>query len=77
MINAAGKLEPHKSIDIFHGMGGVADWATAFPKQCTLDTAKTFPPCADWCDHQSCDQCHPNNVGYTKMAALMKAGLGL
>jgi len=44
-------------------MGGSPDWATKFPKSCTLDTAKTYKPCAWWCDKQSCDQCHPNNNG--------------
>ena len=51
------------AIDIFTGMGG-SNWETpAFPKSCTLDTAKTYKPCAWWCDAQSCDQCHPNNNG--------------
>jgi lysophospholipase L1-like esterase len=50
-------------IDIFTGMGGSPDWAAKFPKSCTLDTAKTYKPCAWWCDKQSCDQCHPNNNG--------------
>ena len=64
-------------IDVFTGMGGVADWATAFPKSCSIADSATYKPCAWWCDKQSCDQCHPNNNGYTKMASIMKAGLGL
>jgi len=76
LINKAGDIGT-TSIDVFSGMGGVADWSTVFPKSCTLDTAKTYKPCAWWCDKQSCDQCHPNNDGYTQMAKLMKAGLGL
>jgi len=64
-------------IDVFSGMGGVPDWQTKFPTSCSLATAKTYPPCAWWCDAQSCDQCHPNNDGYTQMAHIMKAGLGL
>ena len=64
-------------IDIFTGMGGSPDWASKFPGKCSLATAKTYKPCAWWCDAQSCDQCHPNNNGYTEMATLMKAGLGL
>ena len=64
-------------IDIFTGMGGTPDWAKTFPVSCSLASAKTYAPCAWWCDAQSCDQCHPNNNGYTKMAALMKTGLGL
>jgi hypothetical protein len=60
-------------------MGGEPNWATdpAWPKSCTLDTAKTWKPCAWWCDAQSCDQCHPNNNGYTNMAKVMQAGIGL
>ena len=58
-------------------MGGSPDWASKFPQKCSLATAKTYKPCAWWCDAQSCDQCHPNNNGYTEMATLMKAGLGL
>lgn len=66
-------------IDVFTGMGGEANWASDsnWPKSCTLDTAKTWKPCAWWCDKQSCDQCHPNNDGYTHMAAVMKKGIGL
>merc|ERR1712087_388916 len=54
-------------IDVYTGMGGVADWQAEFPALCTLDTARTWKPCAWWCDQQSCDQCHPNNNGYTQM----------
>lgn len=76
LIHAANKLtEP--VIDIFTGMGGVPDWAKVFPDKCSLETAKTYKPCAWWCDHQSCDQCHPNNDGYHQMALKMKEGLGL
>lgn len=42
-------------IDIFGAMGGVADWETEFPKQCTLNS--NWKPCALFCDSQSCDQC--------------------
>ena len=75
-INKANKLGT-APIDIFTGMGGEANWQKDFPSSCTLDTAKTWTPCAWWCDKQSCDQCHPNNDGYTKMASLMMAGLQL
>merc|ERR1712190_355034 len=64
-------------IDVYTGMGGVTDWETKFPASCTLDTAKTFAPCAWWCDKQSFDQCHPNNDGYTQMASIVAKGLGL
>ena len=57
-------------IDVFTGMGGSPDWATKFPASCTLATAKTYPPCAWWCDSQSCDECHPNNNGCKPRAGL-------
>jgi lysophospholipase L1-like esterase len=64
-------------IDVYSGMGGVTDWEAKFPKSCQIDTAKTWAPCAWWCDKQSCDQCHPNNAGYHQMATLVLKGLGL
>ena len=65
-------------IDMFSAFGGVPDWRARFPAGgCTLDTAKTWKPCAWWCDAQSCDQCHPNNNGYTHFASAVYAGLGL
>merc|ERR1711907_614025 len=35
-------------IDVYTGMGGVADWATnpKFPKSCTHDNHDAWPPCA-------------------------------
>lgn len=76
LINEANRL-PHDPIDIFAAMGGKPNWANYFPKSCTLETAKSYKPCAWWCDKQSCDQCHPNNNGYTHMAAAMMEGIGL
>ena len=58
-------------------MGGNPNWRKDFPGSCTLETAKTWKPCGWWCDAQSCDQCHPNNNGYTNMAKVMQAGIGL
>jgi lysophospholipase L1-like esterase len=66
---------PSAAIDVYHGMGGTASWASDFPPSCKLGSA--FKPCAWWCDKQSCDQCHPNNDGYTQMATIMKKGLGI
>jgi len=62
-------------IDLYSQMGGVADWKTTFPDKCVLNSS--FPPCASFCDRQSCDQCHPNDAGYGKMAKLIQKGLGL
>jgi hypothetical protein len=61
-------------IDIFTGMGGCPDWQLKFPKQC--DLSSPWQQCAWWCDEQSCDQCHPNDDGYTKMASIVMKGLG-
>merc|ERR1711874_694547 len=49
-------------IDVFGGMGGVANWTDAFPAKCELNS--TWAPCAWWCDDQHCGQTHPNNMGY-------------
>lgn len=68
----AGVLGP---IDLYSQMGGVSDWQAKFPKSCSLDS--TFAPCKLWCDKQSCDQCHPNDDGYHKLAELIQTGLGL
>jgi len=62
-------------IDLYSPMGGVPDWQTKFPKSCTLNS--TFAPCKWWCDKQSCDQCHPNDDGYSRIATLLQKGLGL
>jgi|TARA_B110000208_G_scaffold137747_1_gene166366 lysophospholipase L1-like esterase len=77
LIEAANKPEVLKTIDIFTGMGGEANWATdaAWPKDCAIGSP--WQPCAWWCDKQSCDQCHPNDNGYTHLATVLQAGLGL
>ena len=62
-------------IDVFGGMGGVADWEDEYPDKCELDSA--LASCAWWCDEQSCDQCHPNDDGYVQLAKTVMAGLGL
>ena len=76
LINKAADINT-PIIDVFTAMGGTADWKTAAPNGCTKDNAKTFAPCAWWCDDQHCDQCHPNNNGYVHLASAVKAGLGL
>ena len=58
-------------------MGGVPNWQATFPVSCSLESAKTYKPCAWWCDTQSCDQCHPDDNGYVQLATTVKAGLGL
>jgi lysophospholipase L1-like esterase len=61
-------------INMFAAFGGVADWPSQFPDGCKLSSP--WKPCAWWCDKQSCDQCHPNDVGYTHFAKAVYAGLG-
>lgn len=54
-------------LNLYTGMGGVPDWAAAFPTHgCNLTSG--FAPCKWWCDGQSCDQCHPNDNGYHQLA---------
>ena len=66
-------------IDIYSAMGGETNWNRDphFPlgTGCTIDS--TWGPCKYWCDSQSCNQCHPNDVGYSYLAAALKGGLGL
>ena len=76
LINDANTLSS-ASIDVYGTMGGSPTWESKFPASCTLDTAKTYPYCRFWCDAQSCDQCHPNDNGYTLLAATIMAGIGL
>lgn len=73
LIEKAGNI--NGLIDVYTGMGGVTDWHAKFPPSCQLSSP--WPPCAWWCDKQSCDQCHPNDNGYTNMAKVVKAGLGI
>jgi lysophospholipase L1-like esterase len=62
-------------IDVFGGMGGVADWQDKFPDKCEKNSA--WAPCGWWCDDQHCDQCHPNDNGYAHLATVVQKGLGL
>jgi lysophospholipase L1-like esterase len=62
-------------IDIYTGMGGVPDWQSKMPDHCTLNSSWT--PCKYWCDSQHCDQCHPNDNGYSLFAQVLLKGLGL
>ena len=70
----AANAEVHGPIDVYAGMGGTKDWPTAFPASCVLNS--TWPECPLWCDKQSCDQCHPDDNGYHKLAQIVYAGLG-
>mmetsp|Transcript_11151 Transcript_11151/g.16729 ORF Transcript_11151/g.16729 Transcript_11151/m.16729 type:complete len:563 (+) Transcript_11151:31-1719(+) len=57
-----------KIIDIFSAFGGSEKWQTDFPSAgCQIDD-NTWEFCAYYCSEQSCDQCHPNDVGYARLA---------
>lgn len=72
-INSANSL-PHNAIDVFDALGG--NMQSQFPPGgCTLSTMKDAG-CANFCDQQSCDQCHPDDVGYHLMAQTIQAGIG-
>jgi len=62
-------------IDVFGGMGGIADWQDKFPDKCEKNSA--WQPCGWWCDDQHCDQCHPNDNGYAHLATVVQKGLAL
>merc|ERR1712176_1434550 len=59
-------------IDVFGGMGGVADWRDKFPDGCKKST---WTQCRWWCDSLWCDSCHPNDSGYAQLAAVVANGL--
>jgi len=63
-------------VDVYEGMGGVPDWEQKYPSSCSVDSALQ-PTCGFYCDKQSCDQCHPDDNGYTNLAKVLQAGLGL
>jgi len=75
-INAAANINT-KIIDVFSALGGEANWRDDYPSSCTTSSTCSGCKCPLFCDQQSCDQCHPDDNGYTAMAAAMKAGLGL
>lgn len=77
LVPAIGKQNnvPTKPIDTFTALGGEASWAKDYPKSCTKTS--DLKSCPLFCDDQSCDQCHPNDDGYTQMAKTFKAALGL
>ena len=74
MIAAAANVST-VPISIFAALGGVPNWQEAFPSSCTLQS--TWSACPWYCDAQSCDQCHPNDSGYARLAAAMKFGMNL
>ena len=57
-------------VDLFAALGGHA-LAGLGPKGCTLNTSRPSC-CAYFCDKQSCDQCHPNDVGYALLARTVR-----
>lgn len=66
-----------KPIDIYSYFGGGPNWKNEFPPNgCTLNSSQVAK-CNYFCDKQSCDQCHPNDHGYSVMAQLVKRGIGL
>ena len=66
-------------INIYENMGGTIDnWKRTFPLNCTLTTK--FQPCQYYCEEDQkwqCDQCHPDDNGYTFMASVFLKALGL
>jgi len=71
-IAAANKLTVHRVIDIFNNFGGNAK---DFPAGgCTLQNTATAK-CGYFCSPTqswTCDQCHPDDVGYGEMASLVQ-----
>ena len=44
------------------------------PAGCQLNTT-TPAACANFCDRQSCDECHPNDAGYARLAKVVMGAL--
>ena len=79
LIAAANQPAVTGVIDVYTPMGGEDQWATdpAWPASCGQNSSLAWPACGWFCDKQSCDQCHPNDMGYAHMANVLKSGLGL
>ena len=71
-ISTAGNVNT-TPIDVFTALDG----NTSMPKNGCNHKTWAIPVCKYFCDVQRCRQCEPNNVGYGKLAATVKAGLGL
>lgn len=61
-------------IDVYTEMGGVVDWQKEMPTECVLHSP--WPPCKWYCDEQSCDQTHCNDVGCAELAQVVYDGKG-
>jgi lysophospholipase L1-like esterase len=75
LIEVANQDGDMSVIDIYTAMGGEKTWQSDenWPNSCTLNSK--WEPCQWWCDAQSCDQCHPNDNGYTHLANALKKGM--
>ena len=71
----ANQLDGPGPIDVFSALGGEKNWVHDFNKNgCKIGAGGKCPL---FCDEQSCDQCHPDDNGYTEMAKTMMHGIGL
>jgi lysophospholipase L1-like esterase len=61
-------------IDVFDALGGKT-LSHLTPQGCTINGTAQPAACADFCDDQSCDQCHPNDVGYALLAKTVRDAL--
>ena len=80
---------PEKSLWRSGAMGGTSGLKCGYGAQeqtpnlcghkCTAakDERSNSSGCSLQCDAQSCDPCHPNDQGYTVLAATIMAGIGL
>jgi hypothetical protein len=80
-IAAANKLP--QPIDVFTAMGGTSGLECGYGTNndaaflCDHKCGGHKEACGLFCDSQSCDPIHPNNAGYTVIAATVMEGLGL
>ena len=83
-INQANAM-PHHVIDVFGALGGTSGLECGYGAAETLPFLCSHacvgdehtPECSNQCDAQSCDPCHPNDSGYTVLAAAVLKAMAL
>lgn len=66
-----GAFETASIVDVFKTLGGVANWRDVYPAGGCEPGSSTWGPCGYFCSAQNCDQVHPNDVGYARLASFV------
>jgi hypothetical protein len=70
-----GRVRINKSLEML--LVGAHEKSSFLCDHKCASACKGNKACGLQCDSQSCDPCHPNNAGYTVLAATVMQGLGL